>query len=487
MNAPPSPIIAISIGATAPGPAEIDASSRLPLLTLFGGAAGWLMLSSVFGLIASLKFHAPSFLADSPWLTYGRVHPAATNAMVYGFGLQAGLGVALWLLGRLGRTTMVAPGCAAIAAFFWNLGVAIGLGGILSGDSTGFELLEMPRCASPILFGAYAVIGICGVMTVYRRRESGLYVSQWFLLAALFWFPWIYSTANLLLVFAPVRGVVQAVVNWWYVDNLVVVWLGLMGLGTAFYFMPKLTNQPLQSRYLALFVFWTFILVGGWGGIPGGAPLPAWMPALSAVATVLMVIPALAVAVSARQTLRGQREKVKAATPLRFIAFGVVAFVVAGLMNAASGVRAVNQMTGFTWLGAARAQLGVCGFFAMTMFGAIYHILPRVLGAELPFPRFVRLHFWCGALGILLLAAPLAIGGVVEGFKLNDASVAFIDVMKSTLPFLRASTTGELLIALGNLLFILNVAGLLARLGCARLLAGCKVATAEIQLAEAKP
>ena len=91
-----------------------------------------------------------------------------------------------------------------------------------------------------------------GVLTFHQRRERQLYVSQWFLFAALFWFPWIYSTANLLLLGFRARGMAQAVIAWWYSDNLLVVWLGLVGLAAIFYFVPKLTSRELHSRYLAL-------------------------------------------------------------------------------------------------------------------------------------------------------------------------------------------------------------------------------------------
>src|SRR5207244_3485955 len=144
----------------------------------------------------------------------------------------------------------------AIAIAFWNLGVTLGMLGIFAGGSTGFEWLEMPRYASPILFGAYVLIGFCALTVFYTRRERSLYVSQWYLLAALFWFPWIYSAAQLLLVFFPVRGVLQASVNWWYINNLSQIWFGFVGLAAIFYFLPKLTGRPLYSVYLAMLAFW---------------------------------------------------------------------------------------------------------------------------------------------------------------------------------------------------------------------------------------
>ena len=120
----------------------------------------------------------------------------------------------------------------------------------------GWNFRAAVRC---ILFFAYLLLALWAMMNFAGRRERELYPSHWFLLAALLWFPWIYSTANLFLVAWPVRGVVQAVIDWWFANNLLFVWLALVGIGTAFYFLPKFTGRPLQSHYLALFAFWTLI------------------------------------------------------------------------------------------------------------------------------------------------------------------------------------------------------------------------------------
>src|SRR5882672_3630877 len=177
-------------GVPALSPAQIDASCRLPLLVLFISAGVWLIIGSAFALISSLKFHSPNSLADCPWLTYGRVRPAYSNALLYGFCVPAGLGVGLWLLARLGRARLAQGWLVTLGAKLWNLGVTVGILGILAGDGTGFENLDMPRYAALILFLGYVMMGVWGVITFHRRRERQLFVSQWFLVTALFWFPW---------------------------------------------------------------------------------------------------------------------------------------------------------------------------------------------------------------------------------------------------------------------------------------------------------
>ena len=435
---------------------KVDASLCVPLLALFGGAALWLVVGSVLALIASIKFHAPDFLAGCPVLTYGRVQPAADDALLYGFCIPAGLGVVLWLFAQLGQVPLRGAIVPVVAANFWHLGVFIGLAATLAGDSTGYAWLEFPRAGSVLLFFAYLLLALWATMNFAGRRERPLVPSHWFLVAALFWFPWIYSTANLLLVGWPVRGVVQAIIGWWFANNLVFVWLALVGIGTAFYFLPKYAGRPLQGCSLALYAFWMLIVFGTWCGIPQGAPVPAWLHAASTFAAVLTIIPVIAIGIVMWKTLCGGEKCTVWGGPYCFVRFGLGSFLLSSLMLIAMACPHFSLVTGFTWFGPARIQLQLYGFFAMMMFGAIYHLLPRVVGFEWPFPKLARLQFWFSMIGILLLVVPLAIGGVVQGVKLQNG-VAFLEAVQAMLPFLRASTTGLLLMLLGNLLFALNI------------------------------
>jgi cytochrome c oxidase cbb3-type subunit I len=467
---------------------EIDASCRVPLFTLFVSAAVWLVVASVFGLIASLKFHSPNLLSGCAWLTYGRVHPVATNALLYGFALQAGFGVALWIIARIGQTRVAQPWLIAVGGKLWNFGLLIGILGILGGDSTGFENLEIPSYGVVFLFLGYLLIGFWSLVTLHRRQERALGPSQWFLLAAFFWFPWIYFTANyLLLAHTPIRGVTQAIVDWWYIGNLNLVWFGLVGLAVAFYFIEQLMNRALHSRYLALFTFWTILLFASWSGIPRSAPVPAWIPAMSTVATVLTLVTALSVMVNIYQTCGRGCSQTENPPPGKFIAFGTGAFVIAWLMNSISAIPEVNAVTNFTWYTVAQWQLNVFGFFAMTMFGAIYYIVPRVTGMEWPSAKSVGRHFWLAAIGIILIALPLAIGGLIEGVHWRNPKLTNVDVAKNALNFLRVSTIGEVLILLGNVLLLGNLIGLSVRFYKIHFVPVYKDVTAKLDPAEVKP
>jgi cytochrome c oxidase cbb3-type subunit 1 len=436
---------------------QIDASCRVPLLVLFGGAAAWLVVGSLLALAASLTFHVPEKFGDSSWLTYGHVQPAADDALLYGFCMPAGLGVALWIFARLGQTPLRGAIVPVVAAHLWHLGVLVGLVGIFAGDSTGFAWLEFPRGGSSLLFFAYLLLGLWALMNFSGRRESTLFPSHWFLVAALFWFPWIYSTANILIVGWPVRGVVQAIVGWWFGNNLVFVWTSLVGIGAAFYFLPKFSGRPLQTYFYALFVFWTLILFGSMRGVPAGAPVPAWLPTLSALNSLMLVVPVIAIAVIGWKTVCGAASPECKGGPFCMIKFGFVAFILSALMLIIEACPQISRVTEFTWFGAAQTQLQLYGFFAITMFGAIYYILPRAVGIGFACPKLIRVQHWCAMIGIVIFVVALAFGGVEQGMKLKDSSGAFADSTKTMLPFLRASTMGLLFMLLANLLFALNI------------------------------
>jgi cytochrome c oxidase cbb3-type subunit 1 len=324
--------------------------------------------------------------------------------------------------------------------------------------------LEIPRYGVVFLFLGYLLMAIFILATLNNRRERMLGPSQWFLLAALFWFPWIYFTANyLLLSHTPVRGITQSIIAWWYSGNLNLVWFGLVGLAVIFHFIQQAMNRPLHSRHLAAFTFWTLVLFASWSGVPASAPVPAWIPSLSTVATVLTILTALSVMMNIRKTCGHGCSGTENPAHGKFIAFGTMAFGFAWILNAVGAFPGVNSITNFTWFGVGVWELNVFGFFAMTMLGAIYFIVPRVMGVEWPCNNSPKRHYWLALLGVVLIAVPLVAGGIVEGLNWRNAKKSDVDVALSALMFLRISTMGEVLILLGNFLLLGNLVGLLVR------------------------
>lgn len=443
--------------------AQIDASCRGALLLLFVSGAIWLLASSILGLLAAIKSHVPGFLAGSAWLTLGRVRPAAMNALVYGFAIQTFLGIAMWITCRLGRIPLLGRRATVIGGMLWNFGVTVGVLGILGGGSTSFELLEMPRLAPPFLFAGYTLMAVCALVTFHFRRETNLYVSHWYLLGGLFWFVWIYSASALLLLYFPVRGVMQAAVDAWYVGNLMQMWFGLVGLGIVFYFVPKLLNRPLQTSTMAGFAFWMLAIFAPWSGLVTliGGPIPAWMLSASIFANAMLITPWLAVLGIIRSTLKGDRSSAVEPTALRWIALAGWAYVIATGVGILFGMPFVSRVTHFTWAEVGRNLLAFYGFVAMAAFGAIHYIVPRLTGIPWPSERLIRIHFWCSAVGAALIFGALTVGGVLQGFRMNIGAADFITLGKLSAPFLGMTSLGFLALIAGQAAFLTNLLRLL--------------------------
>lgn len=445
--------------------AEIDASCRGSVLLFFLSGMVWLLIGTVLALLASYKLHAPDFLGGSAWLTFGRVRTAHLNAVIYGFSAEVAVGVVLWLMCRLCRVPLLAQSVINSAAVLWNIGLLIGIGGILAGDTTGIEYLELPGYSTPILFLAFALIAVWTIVIFRFRREKHLYVSQWYILAAVLWFPWLYSTAQLLLVMDPARGAVQAAVNWWFAHNVLGLWFTPVGLASIYYFLPKVIGRPIHSYYLSVLGFWTLALFYNWNGFHHlvGGPFPAWMITISIVASVMMIIPVVATAINHHFTMVGHFGKLKYSPTLRFIVFGAMSYTISSLQGVLSSVRWFSETAHFTHHTVAHAHWGMYAFFTMTMFGAMYYIMPRITQREWPSERLISLHFWATAIGIILYVAPLSWGGWLQGKAMLDSKIPFLEVVRITLPYLKLRTLMGVLLAVGHVAFFANLCWMLVR------------------------
>jgi cytochrome c oxidase cbb3-type subunit 1 len=411
---------------------EIDRSCAVPCLAFFASSLFWLLAGTVLALLASIKMHAPDFLADSAWLTFGRVRPAHLNTVAFGWGCPAAFGVLLWLMSRLSRVPLRWPGVLVVACAVWNVGMVVGTVAILSGTTTSIEWLEFPTYAAFLLFVGFALVALWAMMTFARRRQEHVYVSQWYMFAALFWFPWLYATVQLLLIIMPVKGVTQACITWWFGHNALGLWFTPVGLAAAYYLIPKVIGRPIYSYYLSILGFWTLALFYNWAGVHHliAGPIPAWLVTVSIVGSMMMIIPVATVAINHHMTMRGNWKLLRYSPTLRFVVFGSICYTAVSIQGSLMSLRVYNEPTHFTHHTIGHAHLGLYAFFTMIMFGAMYYIIPRLTGREWASSALIRTHFWMTALGILLMFFGLSIGGFIQGFEMNQASASFASLVE---------------------------------------------------------
>ncbi len=435
--------------------ALIDASTRLPVLVFYASAVAWLLLATLFGFLTSIKSHAPDFLANVDWLTWGRIRPTHLDALIYGWGSMVGMGSSIWLMARLCRTTLRHPLLLITGAAFWNLGVLMGIIGVLIGDNTGYEWLEFPGYSAITLFVAYLLIMTWALIMFRYRRRGHVYITQWYLLGAFLWFPWLYAATQAMLFIVPVQGVMQAAVNWWFANGLLFLWFGSIGLGTAYYMIPKVIGRPVHSYYLATIGFWTFAVFSSWTGMMRlvDGPFPAWMITASIAAMILSIIPVATVGLNHHMTMQGHFPLMRYSPTLRFTVFGAIAYTAFTIVGVIISLRSMAQIVHFTEVSIGWTYMGLYAFFTMVMFGSMYYIVPRLVGREWRYATLIKLHFWGSAYGIGLMVLLLLVGGFVQGLSLNDPTLPFEETTQTILPYLRGRTLSWILLSVSHGIF----------------------------------
>jgi cytochrome c oxidase cbb3-type subunit 1 len=437
-----------------------DSASSTPLLFLLLSGIVWLVVAGVLALLAAIQLHSPSFLANCRVFTYGRTTVMAETAFVYGWLANTGLALGLWVLMRLAGEPLRAQNWALWGTFFWNLGVTGAVIGVAAGDATGFELLGLPGYVQFVLFFAYAAIAVSGLLAWSGRLREVSYASQWYAAAALFLFPWLLSVAHVMLFSSPVRGVVQPIVAGWYAQSAWTLWLAPLALSVAYYIVPKVTGRTLPSYEFASLGFWCLMFIGGLTGgrhLLGG-PVPAWIPSVAVVSCALLLFHTVIVLLNLRGAFSGR------GIALKFIAFGLLAYLVGALCDALTSFHSVAAHTQFTLFDVAQRQVALYGAASMILFGGIYYALPRITGKAWLSGGLVRAHLLLTVVGIVLLVGSLSIAAVAQSQELLEASVPIIDISKNMRPWLMGAVVAQAILLVANVLLLLNFYGTACRI-----------------------
>lgn len=448
--------------------AGIDRSLRHPVMFFMTSGAAWLAVSIVLGIIASAKVHSPGFLTGFSWLTYGRVFPAHINALIYGWGFQAAFAVIIWMMARLSRKECTAAGLILTAGHIWNLGVSLGLIGILAGAGTGMPWMEFPAFTWPVLLVSYFAIVIWSFIQFRVRREGHVFITQWYLLAAMVWFPWIFITANTLLHWMPGHPLMAAGINAWYQSALMFLFFMPVGLGAAYYLAPKVTGRPVYSYSLAKLGFWSLAIIAPWAGMQKltGAPIPYFIPYLGMAATVLIFVPAISAVINLLRTALSAKDTLLASPSLRFTIAGasglaVVAFA-AVFLNLPETTLPLTQ---FTLARYGFEILVLYGFFSLVMFGAVYFIVPRVTRREWLSRRLISMHFLFSVYGIICVVMFAIFGGLQQGIGQEDWTQPWQEVATRAFPYAVGITVSWCFILFSNVFFFIHLTLMWLRLG----------------------
>lgn len=440
---------------SAPG-TDIDRSSRFIVSALFTKALSWLAFAFLVQVVVSFKLIYPAFLSSCPWVTYGKLTGVFQTAFIYGFLIQAFLGVGLWMSARLGGRFSANTGSLIIGLGGFNLALVVAVLGIMAGYQSGYDSFALPSFSIPFIIVSYGVLAFGILMNFYHRKVKELYPSQWFLLAGVVWLPWVATSAWYLLHINPVQGVMQSLVAFWFARNLTMVCLTAFGFASAFYLVPKLTGQTLKDRTLIVFGFWALVTLGGWGGVPAGAPLPAWITGLSTVAKVAFIVALIPMFVSLYNTHKDCRFCLTDPV-LRWVVLGLVSLLLVVGIDILIANRLFNATLEHTLVMEARSILLLWGFGGSLVFASLYHINENLFEISLPQPRLSEWHFTFSAVGLAVSVVALSVGGFLQGLALLIPQSPFIYAVKIYKPFLWLFCMGGLVFAAAQWCAFLNM------------------------------
>jgi cytochrome c oxidase cbb3-type subunit 1 len=440
--------------------ASIDRSVRYPVLFFFTSAAAWLFVATILGFLSGIKLVNPDLGPQWTWLTYGRLWPLHTNALIYGWGMQAGFGIMLWLMARLCRTEVRNSITLLVAGHVWNVGITVGFLAMAMGEGSSMPWLEFPVYVWPLLALTYITFTVSLVQMFRLRRGGDLFISQLYVLGAALWFPWVYITANLLIHNDAGAPVMKAGINAWFMSNLVYFWFVPIALAAAYYLVPKISGRPIRSYPLAKLGFWSLAVFAGWTGFSryNGGPFPAWMTSVSGAATIFILLAAILVWLNLSQSVKGGGKLAEYSPALRFTTFGMLMFALFCLLSALVGFYAPGRYLQFSHATIGIDTLGIYGMFSMVAFGAIYFIVPRITACEWPSGKMINFHFWFSSYGILTVICFMLFGGLAQGTAMNSWATDFIASVELGNGYVIGRCLAWFLIAVANLAFFYQLA-----------------------------
>lgn len=447
---------------------DIDRSLRHPVMFFFTSGALWLFVAVILGFLSSYKSHAPEAFGDAGWLTTGRLSLAHQNILLYGWACQAAFGAMIWLMARLCRKESTNPVVILVAGHVWNIAITLGLFGILLGGSTGVTWLAFPTYIWPVLLVSYIMIMIGSVVQFQVRETANVYISQWYLLAAIFGFAWIFGTANVFVFLMDGHPLMKTAISEWYRGSILLLFFAPVAIACAYYLAPKVSGRPIYSYHVAMFGFWSLMAIGPWSGFQklAGAPIPRFLPYMGAAATILFLVPALAVAVNIVRTVLDDDTGSTANSPsLRFVLGGMVGMLLMGALGLYLNTTSVLSATQFSLTGYGYDILALYGFFSMCVFGMIYFIVPRITRREWLSKRFIRSHFYLSAYGILSIAVFSVVGGLAQGVAQNAYDKPWSVAAERSYAYGVGTTLAWGFIALANFIFLFHLLMMWARLG----------------------
>lgn len=382
-------------------------------------SAFWMVIATLFGLTTAVEFIAPELLGNISWLSFGRIRPIHTNLVIFGFVTPGLLAVAFYVLPILLRTELYSEKLGAITVLLWNLFLVAIVITLAMGYTQGREYAEAIWAIDILVAVVFSLIFFNMIMTVRQRREHILYVSVWYMCAAIILTALVYCIGNVIWVPGPgaLKGMPDAIILWFYGHNVLGLLLTPLAVGVAYYVIPSACRTPLYSHTLSLVGFWLLLVVYSHIGTHHllQVPAPTWLKVISIVDSVGMIIPVMVVLINLWYTVKGKLGEIHADIGAKFVFTGTIIYLFTCIQGPMQSLPQVQRLTHYSNWVVAHAHMGILGFSGMIALGGIYYILPKITGKPVYSRLLADFQYWLVLLGLTGFMITLTIAGLIQG------------------------------------------------------------------------
>ena len=432
----------------------------------------WGVVGMLVGLLVAFLFIFPNYMEGISWLSFGRLRPLHTNAVIFAFvGNSIFMGI-YYSMQRLLKTRMFSDTLSKIHFWGWQLIIVAAAITLPLGLTSSKEYAELEWPIDIAITIIWVVMGINMIGTILKRRQRHIYVAIWFYLATLITVAVLHIFNNLELPVSAFKsysiyaGVQDALVQWWYGHNAVAFFLTTPVLGLMYYFVPKVANRPVYSYRLSIIHFWSLIFIYIWAG-PHHllyTALPEWAQNLGTVFSIMLIFPSWGGMINGLLTLRGAWDKVRENPVLKFFVVAITGYGMSTFEGPMLSFKSLNAIGHYTdWI-IGHVHIGALAWNGFMAAGIIYWLVEKLWKTELFSKKLANIHFWLGTLGILFYALPLYVAGFTQAamwkqFNPDGTLVYgnFLETVTQIMPMYMMRAFGGTLYLAGFILLAYNV------------------------------